>query len=161
MIALSKTIATVAVVLGLTLGFALSAHPSTIGTGTVLPASSSHRSLPVGIYTVTKRTIVSTEYINMAKPIGVCRIHTNGHVCTVYARTRVPSVVGKTLGSTGVVAGFIACTSPPLPAGQMWHAWPLGTLYRYQIQHILSFVPTTARGTLYKFVPQKNAIACG
>lgn len=129
---------------------------------------------PPDYYQLLDKRTVSTDYTNRSNEIGSCRVLTSGASCTVTTSVSATVSVGLDLGaSRGFVTGALnitsatsvsssaSCTSPALPAGSTFRAWPRGTQYSYKLRHFSRSGGVSTSGTLSAFVPRQNAITCG
>lgn len=125
----------------------------------------------VDVYQVVNKTS-TTGYVNYAQKLTYCQSGTAGVSCTISSTYSATRTIGVSLGWTraGVAAGLsissassvsvsVACTSPPLAAGQKFVAYPIGTRYSYRIYHYGTYITPTYSGYLTAFNPN-GAIYC-
>lgn len=105
------------------------------------------------------------NFIGYSKRITYCGVGTAGATCTLSISTTVSRdiQVGATLSRGTVAASLsisssssrsvtVACTSPPMQAGQIWSAYPYGTRLTYRIV-TRTTGSATYTGWLYAFDP--------
>lgn len=117
-----------------------------------------------------------SRYDNITKydqVLGECRASTPGVTCTIQRSSSSTRTIGIDLGvsrsfvaaklgisSSSTTTVSVSCTSPPLSAGQVFRAHPVGTSIWYRVQRA-SWIGTQTSWWLNAFDPGSNRFACG
>ncbi|MFE7846695.1 hypothetical protein ACFUTX_16035 [Microbacterium sp. NPDC057407] len=142
-------------------------------------AVDAHRSTapPKIVTSVVNKSVINRYWTNMGQMIGSCKVGTKGSTCSIStgktATRSVSLAYGMTRGAVTASLGIDAatsvsvgtsCSSPPLPAGRIYRAYPIGEKWQYKIQKItyvgIGLSKTQKTGWLTAFNPSRTHIYC-
>ena len=107
-----------------------------------------------------------------------CQVFMEGGTCTIttgltvskevqltFGMTWAAAVAQLGIGSSKSISTTVSCSSPALPAGSKWQAWPVGRKYFYNIRRQTiqagRVLKTETSPRLTAFNPSASHIACG
>lgn len=132
---------------------------------------------PQVLTSVVNKSIVNGYWTNMGQVIGSCKVGTSGSKCTISSGKSATRTVDLAFGiSRGAVTGSLgikngstvsvstSCSSPPLAAGRVYRAYPIGQKWQYKVKKIthlgVGLTQTQTSGLLTAFNPSSTHIYC-